>query len=118
MEEEFVFRGGKNIAMKVPTRQFDAVVTSYRNLGLSILSESKDCVSFEYGPLNLHIDRVDYMSQAELWLEFVTTDLDAAASRLSENGFERCDEIENLEGHTGFWVSSPASVIHLVTENE
>ena len=104
--------------MKVPARQFDEVVDSYRRLGLPVVGESDDCVSFEYGPLCLHVDRVDHMSQAELWLEFVASDLDAAASKLSACGFDRCDEIENLEGHTGFWISSPASIIHLVTENE
>lgn len=118
MTEEFTLRGGKNIAMKVPTLQFEKVVNSYKSLGLPVIRETKDCVSFEYGQLSLHVDRVDHMSQAELWLEFITSDLEAAASRLSESNFDRCDEIENLEGHTGFWVSSPASIIHLVTENE
>lgn len=111
-------RGGKNIAMKVPINQFANVVTSYKSLGLPIVQESEDCVSFEYGPMTLHVDKVSHMSQAELWLEFVTTDLQAAAAKLADCHFERCDEIENLEGHTGFWVSNPASIIHLVTDNE
>ena len=55
------------------------------------------------------------MSQAELWLEVVTDDVDAAAERFQAAGVERCDEIEPLrEGFAGFWISSPASIVHLV----
>jgi len=111
-------RGGKNIAMKVPAHQFDAVVESYRSLGLPITRESDDWVTFQYGPIDLHIDRVIHLSQAELWLEFVVADLDVAAEKLEQCRFVRCDEIENLEGHRGFWVSSPASIVHLVTDKE
>ena len=55
------------------------------------------------------------MSQAELWLEVVTDDSEAAAEHLNNAGIVRCDDIEPLpEGFAGFWISSPASVIHLV----
>lgn len=55
------------------------------------------------------------MSQAELWLELVTDDTGQAASTLAAAGVVRCDAIEPLgSGFDGFWISSPAAVIHLV----
>lgn len=59
------------------------------------------------------------MSQAELWLEVVTDDIGAAAEDLERAGVVRCDEIEPLgEGFQAFWISSPASIIHLVCKKE
>jgi hypothetical protein len=56
------------------------------------------------------------MSQAEIWLELTTSDLAAAETHLSQSGVIRRDDIETLpEGFGGFWIASPASVIHLVT---
>lgn len=104
-------RGGKNIAMKVPAIQFQQVVESLRALGLPIIRESTDCVSFACRPIALHVDRVLQMSQAGFWLEFVTSDLEGAAEKLADCAFERCDGIEHLAGHTGFWVSCPTSII-------
>jgi len=118
MTEKQKFRGGKNIAMKVPPRQFQAVVDSYRALELPILYESPSMVTFEFGPVNLHVDSREHFSQAELWLEFIVDDTEKAKQITEAAGFARCDEIENLAGHTGFWVANPASIVHLVTTNE
>lgn len=55
------------------------------------------------------------MSQAEIWLEVVTNNTTEAAHVLEEAGIARCDEIENLgQGFEGYWISNPASIIHLV----
>jgi hypothetical protein len=111
-------RGGRNIAMKVPSHQFHSTVEAYRSLGLPVLFEDDSMVTFEYGPIKLHIDRRDGFSQAELWLEFISDDLDAAAIAMKDAGFVRRDEIENLGRHAGFWVTSPASIVHLVSDKE
>ena len=66
-------------------------------------------------PNRLWIDKVSGMSQAEIWLEVITNDTAAATAHLSDAGIVRCDEIEPLpEGSDGFWISSPAQIIHLV----
>ena len=111
-------RGSRNIALKVPAHQFDKTVESYRKLGLPGLDESDSSVVFEYGPIRLHVDRQRELSQAEVWLELVTDDLGAAAVSTEAAGFERCDHIEDLGTYPGFWVSSPASIIHLVSIEE
>ncbi|KIT15786.1 VOC family protein [Jannaschia aquimarina] len=111
------FEGGKNIAMKVPAHQYDRTVAFYRDvLGLDpVGGPTGDAVGFRFGANNLWIDKVAAMSQAELWLEVVTDDTEAAAKTLQEAGIARCDDIERLgDDFDGYWISSPASIIHLV----
>lgn len=111
------FAGGKNIAMKVPPHQYDATVAFYRNiLGLEQIGGlAGDAVAFKFGSNTLWIDKVPAMSQAELWLEIVTDDTAAAAKLLADAGVVRCDEIEKLgKDLDAFWISNPASIIHLV----
>ena len=110
------FAAGRNIAMKVPPSQYDATVAFYRDvLGFPLIDEFAPSVVFEFGPNRLWVDRATAMSQAELWLEVVTDDLPAAEARLEAAGVARCDEIESLrDGFAGFWIASPASIVHLV----
>lgn len=111
------FSGGKNIAMKVPPHQYEQTVAFYKDiLGLEeIGGPSGEAVGFKFGANNLWVDKVSAMSQAELWLEIVTDDTKKAAEVLDEAGVARCDEIEDLgENFDGYWISSPASIIHLV----
>lgn len=112
--------GGRNIAQKVPPHQFEATVAFYRDvLGLALIEALQPSVVFEFGPNRLWIDPVDGLSQAEIWLELVTDDTDLAARHLEQAGVVRCDEIERLpEGFGGFWISSPASIIHLVSAGQ
>ncbi|MFC6489555.1 VOC family protein [Nitratireductor sp. GCM10026969] len=110
------FNGGRNIAMKVPPHQYEATVAFYRDiLGLEPIEHHQPAIGFKFGMNQLWIDRAPGMSQAELWLEVVTDDIGAAEEHLRQAGIARCDEIEDLgEGFAGFWISSPASIIHLI----
>ncbi|MCZ2837908.1 hypothetical protein [Modestobacter sp. VKM Ac-2985] len=114
------FRGGRNIAMKVPPHQWEETVRFYREtLGLRELANPFDTgpesVGFEFGANRLWIDRVPGVSQAELWLQVTTEDTAAAADRLAAHGVARCDEIEPLGTTAAFWITSPASIVHLVS---
>lgn len=113
------FSAGRNIAVKVPPHQFEATVRFYRDvLGFAQIAATAASVSFEFGSNRLWIDRVAGMSQAETWLELVTNDLAAAAAQLEAAGVVRCDDIEPLPGDLqAFWVSSPASIVHLVCKD-
>ncbi len=113
------FTPGRNIAMKVPPHAYEATVQFYRDvLGFRELPEFQPSIVFDFGGKNLWIDRVPGLSQAETWLEVQTDDLAAAAERLGAASVVRCDEIEPLpEGFKAFWISSPASIIHLVRED-
>jgi len=111
------FRGGPNIAMKVPRPQWEATVAFYRDtLGLEVLGEHEDSVRFRFGACCLWIDRVPTASHAELWLEVTTPDPEAALEWLDTRGIVRRDEIEPLpRGFRGGWIAAPSSIIHLVT---
>jgi catechol 2,3-dioxygenase-like lactoylglutathione lyase family enzyme len=113
MRGKATFSGGRNLAMKVPSHLFEATVRFYRDVaGLPLAEHLAPSVVFQFGANRLWIDPVDGMSQAEIWLELNTDDVTAAASDLRAAGVVRRDEIEALP--EGFWISSPASIIHLV----
>jgi hypothetical protein len=111
------FRGGRNIAIKVPPHEWEKTVAFYKEtLGLSVIQELPEgiqTVVFEFGSNQLWVDRVEAMSQAEIWLEVIATDISAGANHLKSAGVARRDEIEPLD-FEGFWISSPAGIIHLV----
>ncbi|MBX9453172.1 MAG: hypothetical protein KL801_15285 [Mesorhizobium sp.] len=112
------FAGGRNIAMKVPPHQYEETVRFYRDvIGLARIEGHEPAIGFHFGANQLWIDKVPGMSQAEIWLEIVTEDKDSAAAHLEKAGVVRCDEIEPLGPEfRGFWISSPASIVHLVDE--
>ena len=115
------FAGGRNIAMKVPPHQWERTVRFYRDtLGLEEIDDpfaaGPPSVGFVFGDNRLWIDRVTTVSQAEIWLQVTTTDTTVAAERLAAAGVVRCDDVEPLGETTAFWVSSPSSIVHLVSE--
>lgn len=120
MAQDLKFAGGRNIAMKVPPHLYDATLHFYRDVvGLKSIDTHPSSIGFEFGPNQLWIDRVPGLSQAEIWLELVTNDVSKASKHLSEAGVPRRDEIEPLpEGFHAFWISSPASIIHLVCKDD
>jgi len=119
MTTKVKFAAGRNIAMKVPPHLYETTIQFYRDvLGLREITKQAPSVGFEFGSNNLWIDRVPGISQAETWLEVVTNDMAAAAEHLKSAGVVRCDEIEPLpQGFQAFWISSPASIIHLVCKD-
>jgi hypothetical protein len=116
MPDQPRFRGGRNLALKVPPHQFEATVAFYRDvLGLEPLPTEGASAAFRFGSLCLWVDRMAQLSQAEVWLEVQAEDPDAAAAHLARQGVVRCDAIEALpEGFRGFWIANPAGIVHLV----
>ena len=116
------FAAGKNIAMKVPADEYDRTVAFYRDvLNLDLLGpnppDEVESTRFRFGDMTLWIDKVRSISQAEIWLEVETSDIEAASRYLADKDCSRRDEIEPLPPSiTGFWLANPANIIHLVTE--
>ncbi|WP_440983890.1 hypothetical protein [Shinella sumterensis] len=110
--------GGINIAMKVPTHQYEATVAFYRDIvGLKPFEAKGPAVGFELGPNRLWIDEAPTYSQAEVWLELFTPDHKAALGHFEQNGVVRCDAVEDLgEGFRGGWIMNPAGIVHMVRE--
>ena len=124
------FKPGKNIALKVPSHEHDATVHFYQEiLGLERLdltvpgetesAEQIESIAFDFDGKNLWVDRIDGLSQAEIWLEIVAEDIAAAQNYLQSQGCVVRNEIEPLPGgFMGFWLSGPSNIIHLVNEVE
>lgn len=114
------FRGGVNIAMKIPPHLYAETEHFYVDtLALPVVSRTDSSVELEFGPNRLWLDRVPTMSQAEIWLEVVADDLSSAAEHFHRRGVARCDEIEPLpEGSGAFWITSPAQIVHLVLHSD
>jgi hypothetical protein len=82
-------KGGFNIAMKVPSHQYQATLAFYRDVvGLKPFDEKAPAKGFELGPNRLWIDEAPMLSQAEVWLELFTDDHDGALERLGRG--RRC----------------------------
>ncbi len=111
------YRGGPNIAMKIPLGEYEATLRFYRDvLGLPRLDAYCPDHVFQYGPSLLWLDSVPEIERTEIWLELLTPDTAIAGEYLARSGVTRCDVVEPLPaGFDGFWIRSPASVVHLVT---
>lgn len=116
------FEPGKNIAMKIPAHEYEDTVRFYREvLRFQEIpgSSADDTPRFEFGDKVLWLDCMPGLSQAEIWLEVVASDIGKASKYLKEQGCHRRDEIEPLpNGFKAFWVSSPSNIIHLVSSSD
>jgi hypothetical protein len=119
MDPNATLTAGRNIAIKVPPHLHEATVRFYRDVvGLKQIASRAPSVAFAFGSNQLWIDAVAGLSQAETWLELITDDIAAAAEHLDAAGVVRCDAIEPLpEGMEAFWISNPASIVHLVCKD-
>jgi catechol 2,3-dioxygenase-like lactoylglutathione lyase family enzyme len=108
-ENPKLFAGGRNIALKIPAHEYDDMVHFYREvLGLKQLRDQLPSTAFEFGANLLWLDRVETMTQAEIWLELRTPDTAEAARHLAGSNVARCDAVEKLpDGFDGFWISGP-----------
>ncbi|QBS44567.1 VOC family protein [Nocardia sp. CS682] len=118
------FRGGHNIAMKLPKAQFDRTVAFYRDtLGMEVTDNSGEAVAegvmqsaaIQFGPVTLWLDRVDNYARADLWLELLTDDVDRATKHLAAHGVPVQDELEPLPSTMhAHWISNPVGIPHIV----
>ena len=82
-------KGGFNIAMKVPSHQYQATLAFYRDvIGLKPFDEKAPAKGFELGPNRLWIDEAPMLSQAEVWLELFTDNSAEASGAPGQGG--RC----------------------------
>jgi hypothetical protein len=102
--------------MKIPPHQFDETVRFYREVvGLNEVQELAPSIVFEFGANRLWLDRVETLSQAEVWLELRAEDTRLAAKHLQSQRVTRCDPIEPLpQDFDGYWILNPAGIVHLL----
>ncbi|MFB0712431.1 VOC family protein [Buttiauxella noackiae] len=113
-------KGGIDIAIKVPSHQYQQTLDFYRNaIGLKEITDKAPATGFVFGPNRLWIDEAPGLSQAEVWLELFTPDFKSAEAHIKECGVVRCDAVEPLpEGFKGGWVMSPCNIVHMLREPE
>ena len=100
-------KGGIDIAMKVPSHQYQQTIDFYRNvIGLPEIIDKPPAVGFELGSNRLWIDEAPRLSQAELWLELFTPNFSAAEQYVEHNGFK------------GGWIMNPCNIVHMLREPE
>ena len=100
-DSQQLFTGGRNLALKLPSHEFEDASRFYREvLGLKQLDDYLPSVVFEYGANLLWLDRVETMTQAELWLELRTPDTAAAAKRVDQHRVTRCDAYDTAASCT------------------
>lgn len=117
------FRGGTNIAMKIPVAQYSATLAFYRDvLGLEVVEDAAApsgmvtrSARVMFGACTLWLDQVENYASAGLWLELLTDDLDAATAHLERHGVTPQDELEPFPtGSRAHWVSNPVFVPHVL----
>lgn len=109
------FTPGRNIAMKVPSHMFEAMVAFYGEILALPTTRDGSSVKVAFGACTLWLDNVPAMTQPELWLELTVPDTAAAARHLAQSGVPRCDEVEKLPaGFDGLWIAAPGGMIHLI----
>jgi hypothetical protein len=110
------FEPGQNIAMKIPAHEYENILHFYREVlrFKEIIGNGADHTPrFEFGDKVLWLDCMPGLSQAEIWLEVIASDIGRASEYLKEQGCHRRDEIEPLpSGFKAFWISSPSNIIH------
>jgi 1,2-phenylacetyl-CoA epoxidase catalytic subunit len=112
------FRGGQNIALKVPLNRWEVTVAFYRDtVGLPQLQATEESVVFQYGSQQLWVDRCPHLETTEVWLEILTDNLEHAAQLLNTESVVRCDDVEPLSpGFRAFWIRNPAGLVTLIAE--
>ncbi|MFN3601632.1 MAG: VOC family protein [Dietzia sp.] len=118
-----LFRGGTNIAMKIPAARYDDTVAFYRDtLGFDVVEEATPATGTVsrtartgFGPCTLWFDCVDNYAQPDIWLELLTDDLGSAVDHLGRAGVSPRDELEPFpEGSTAHWICNPVGVPHVL----
>jgi hypothetical protein len=113
------FSGGGNIALKTPRFRFAETVAFYRDtLRLPYLGQRDTSHVFQFGAMRLWLDEVPHYSQADVWLELSTDDIEGAVAHLTAAQTPVRDELEPLGDFRSHWISDPAGVVYLLSQQE
>lgn len=114
------FKGGVNIAMKIPSEKYDETVAFYRDILLFELEKvpvTHPAVlathRMVFGHNILWLDCVKEITNSKIWLEVCTEDVESATNYLRINDVTICDEIEKIDSSM-HWIKDPTDNILLV----
>lgn len=120
---ELEFKGGVNIAVKIPKSKYQQTVDFYKNtLGLKVeeLSTSDHPTvsrthKVVFGHNILWLDCVDNYTHSETWLELKVNNVEQATAHLKDNGVATCDEIEKIPANS-HWIMDPAGTVFILNQ--
>src|SRR5690606_814432 len=106
------FKGGNNIALKIPKFKYSKTVHFYKEvIKLPYLGFMSESHAFQFGDFTLWLDCMDNYSQQDVWLEIQTDNVKIAAEYLHENQINRRDEVEIHENSDGYCISDPCGTV-------
>ncbi|MBC8034895.1 MAG: hypothetical protein H7Y03_12160 [Chitinophagaceae bacterium] len=116
------FKGGVNIAIKIPKSKYEATLLFYRDvLKLEVAEKPIDNPTVsrthevKFGNNIVWLDCVDNYSHSEVWLELKTDEVETATDYLRLNGTNTCDELEQIpEGM--HWITDPAGTVFILNK--
>lgn len=118
------FKGGVNIAIKIPKRKYEKTVAFYRDvLKLDVAEQAIENPTVsrthkvKFGDNAVWLDCVDNYAHSEVWLELKTNAIDAATAYLKRQGTEACDELEKIPKDM-HWITDPAGTVFILNEHE
>lgn len=121
---DITFKGGVNIAIKIPKRKYEETVVFYRDiLKLEVLEKpiNNPTVSrtheVKFGDNVVWLDCVDNYTHTEVWLELKTRDMGSATKYLKSNGVNTCDELEQIPDDM-HWITDPAGTVFILNKQE
>lgn len=114
------FKGGINIALKIPEDRYQATLAFYQDillLDVERLDISHPQVleshRVAFGPNILWLDCVKGIERSEVWMEIQTSDVRQATAYLQTNGIGTCDEIEEIPSDM-HWIKDPAGTTFIL----
>lgn len=118
-----IFKGGPNIALKIPKSKYDKTVAFYRDtlkfdvkeIAISNNPTISRSHKVTFGNNTLWLDCIDNYTRTETWLELNTEDVEEATAYLRQNGTETCDEIEKIPAGT-HWITDPAGNVFILKQ--
>ena len=119
-----IFKGGINIAVKIPKSKYDKTVAFYRDiLKLEVEEKSIDNPTVsrthqvKFGNNVMWLDCVENYTHSETWLELNVPDVDIATKYLNSKGVETCDELEQLPANM-HWITDPAGTVFILKNRD
>lgn len=118
------FKGGVNIAIKIPKSKYEETVVFYRDV-LKLEVEEKainnPTVSRTHAVKFCNnvvwLDCVDNYTHSEVWLELKTPDVKNATEYLKSKGISTCDELEQIPEDM-HWIMDPAGTVFILNKQE
>ena len=118
------FKGGVNIAIKIPKGKYEETVAFYRDILKLDVTEKpieNPTVSrtheVKFGNNTVWLDCVDNYTHSEVWLELKAPDVKKATEYLKSKGVNTCDELEQIPEDM-HWIMDPAGTVFIVSKPE